>query len=65
MKIQYASDLHLEFAQCGANYWIYGHTHYAGGSGIKIGNTALLFNQLGYVLYNEHKAFDGKAVVEL
>ena len=51
--------------QSGADYWIYGHTHYAGGSGSKIGNTTLLCNQLGYVFYNEHKAFQEKAVVEV
>ena len=58
-------DLDSFIEQCGAVYWFYGHTHYAGGSGCKIGNTALLCNQLGYVFYNEHKAFDGEAVVEL
>ncbi len=58
-------DLDSFIEQCGADYWIYGHTHYAGGSGSKIGNTALLCNQLGYVLYNEHKAFDGKVVLKL
>ena len=46
-------------------YWIYGHTHFAGGSGTKIGDTTLLCNQLGYVFQNEHLAFDGKAVIDL
>ena len=45
--------------------WIYGHTHYAGGSGTKIGETTLLCNQLGYVFQNEHLNFDGKACFEL
>ena len=56
-------DLDSFIEQCGADYWIYGHTHYAGGSGTKIGETTLLCNQLGYVFYNEHHAFDGVAAV--
>ena len=58
-------DLDEFIEQGGVDYWIYGHTHYAGGSGSKIGNTTLLCNQLGYVFYNEHKAFQEKAVVEV
>jgi 3',5'-cyclic AMP phosphodiesterase CpdA len=30
-----------------ADYWIYGHTHYSGGSGTVIGKTQLLCNQMG------------------
>ena len=44
-------------------YWIYGHTHFGGGSGSMIGQTKLLSNQLGYVLQNEHLSFDGKACI--
>ena len=51
--------------RCGADYWIYGHTHFAGGSGTKIGETTLLCNQLGYVFYGENRAFDGGAVIEV
>ena len=58
-------DLDSFIEQCGADYWIYGHTHFAGGSGSKIGNTILLSNQLGYVYYNEHRAFDGSAIIEV
>lgn len=58
-------DLDSFIERCGADYWIYGHTHYAGGSGTKIGETTLLCNQLGYVFYGEHRAFDGRAVVEI
>ena len=47
------------------DYWVYGHTHYAGGSGTKIGETMLLCNQLGYVFQNEHLDFDRKAIVEI
>jgi len=45
------------------DYWIYGHTHFGGGSGSMIGQTKLLSNQLGYVLQNEHLSFDGKACI--
>ena len=58
-------DLDAFIEASGVDYWIYGHTHYAGGSGSKIGETTLLCNQLGYVFQNEHLAFDGKAVIEL
>ena len=58
-------DLDSFIERCGADYWIYGHTHYAGGSSSKIGNTVLLCNQLGYVSYGEHRAFDGRAGIEV
>ena len=38
-------------------YWIFGHTHYNGGSGTYIGNTLMLCNQLGYTKYGENKSF--------
>ena len=47
------------------DYWVYGHTHYAGGSGSKIGETTLLCNQLGYVFQDEQLGFDRKAFIEL
>ena len=56
-------DLDAFIERCGAQYWIYGHTHYGGGSGAKIGNTTLLCNQLGYVFQNEHLAFNREAMV--
>ena len=49
----------------GADYWIYGHTHYSGGSGTVIGKTKLLCNQLGYVLYGENKDFVRDAVIKV
>ena len=47
------------------DYWIYGHTHFAGGSGSRIGETTLLCNQLGYVFSNEHSAFNRHAFIDL
>ena len=58
-------DLDAFIENSGVDYWIYGHTHYAGGSGSKIGGTTLLCNQLGYVFQNEHLNFDEKACLEL
>lgn len=57
-------DLDAFIGGSGVDYWIYGHTHYAGGSGAKIGETTLLCNQLGYVFQGEHFSFDGKACFE-
>ena len=58
-------DLDTFIEASGADYWIYGHTHFPGGSGETIGHTRLLCNQLGYVFSNEHAAFRNDAVIEL
>lgn len=58
-------DLDSFIEESGVDYWIYGHTHYAGGSSTKIGNTTLLCNQLGYVFQSEYLAFDSNAIVEI
>lgn len=58
-------DLDAFIETSGVDYWIYGHTHYTGGSGTKMGNTTLLCNQLGYVFQNEHLDFYGKACIDL
>lgn len=58
-------DLDAFIESSGVEYWIYGHTHFAGGSGMKMSNTALLCNQLGYVFQNEHYEFDKAACIEV
>ena len=58
-------DLDKFIENSGADYWIYGHTHYAGGSGTTIGNTHMLCNQLGYVAYNENKDYRQSAIIEI
>lgn len=58
-------DLDSFIERCEADYWIYGHTHYAGGSGTLIGKTKLLCNQLGYVFYGENRDFVPDAVLEV
>ena len=40
------------------------HTNFPGGSGVTIGRTQLLCNQLGYVFSNEHAALRKDAVIE-
>jgi Calcineurin-like phosphoesterase. len=61
----FAVDVDNFIEQSGVNYWIYGHTHYNGGSGIRIGDTTLLCNQLGYVRHGENLNFDLEKVVDV
>lgn len=59
-------DLDAFVEKCEAEYWIYGHTHFAGGSGSKIGDATLLCNQLGYVFQDEHlQGYVPGAVIEV
>ena len=49
----------------GVDCWIYGHTHFGGGSGTRIGETILLCNQLGYVFQDEQlRGYVPDAVIE-
>lgn len=59
----FAVDLDGFIRQSGVDYWIYGHTHYNGGSGTRIGHTTLLCNQLGYVRHGEHLGFSNEACI--
>ena len=47
---------------CGADYWIYGHSH-RNIDGV-IGKTQCVSNQLGYVFSGEHKTFDPGRYIE-
>jgi predicted phosphodiesterase len=49
---------------CGADYWIYGHSHCNVGEQV-IGGTKLVCNQMGYVPYNEHRNFVHDKVLEI
>ena len=46
------------------DYWIYGHSH-RNKKDFQIGNTTMLTNQLGYVGWNEHHAFDREKIFEI
>ena len=48
---------------CGADYWIYGHSH----RNIEkvIGKTECVSNQLGYVFFGEHQSFNPKRCLHL
>lgn len=44
------------------DYWIFGHHHTNKGD-FNIGKTRLITNQLGYVMYNEHKGFNPVKII--
>jgi predicted phosphohydrolase len=60
----FVTELYDLIHDSGADFWIYGHHHYNIPE-FKIGNTALLTNQLGYVQRAEHWKFNAKAVIEV
>jgi len=48
---------------CGADYWIYGHSHR--NIDKLIGKTQCVSNQLGYVFAREHQSFDSRKMFNL
>lgn len=52
-------------AACGADAWMFGHTHYNGARGMQLGNTVLCTNQLGYVTKGVCDGFIGSPVIEV
>lgn len=52
----FVADEDAFIESCGADYWIYGHSHR--NIDAVIGTTQCLSNQLGYVFSGEHMAFD-------
>ena len=60
----FVTELYDLIHDSGANYWIYGHHHYNIPE-FKIGATAMLTNQLGYVHHGEHYKFNKKAVIDI
>lgn len=60
----FATELHQLIEDSGADYWLYGHTHY-NTPHFTIGNTHLVTNQLGYVQYGENKHFDNAKTIIL
>jgi predicted phosphohydrolase len=60
----FAVELFPLIEATGPDYWIYGH-HHNNTPGFRIGKTAMLTNQLGYVKYDEHELFDpGKLMID-
>ena len=59
----FAVELYDFIHDCNAGYWIYGH-HHSNTAAFKIGNTAMLTNQLGYVQQNEQAGFNSNACIQ-
>ena len=59
----FVSEEHDFIEECGAEYWIYGHSH-RNIDGL-IGHTQCVSNQLGYVFAGEHSTFNPGRVIEL
>lgn len=49
----------------GVTVWIFGHTHYNGGNGRRMGNTILCSNQFGYVSDGICDGYDKSALIEI
>lgn len=47
------------------DHWIFGHTHYNGANGMKVGHTTMHTNQVGYVKDGVCKGFDHAAAFEV
>ncbi|MCQ2289189.1 MAG: metallophosphoesterase [Muribaculaceae bacterium] len=50
---------------CGADAWIFGHTHYNGARGMRLGKTVLCSNQLGYAQDGVCDNYDAACVIEV
>lgn len=59
----FVSEMYDFIENCGAEYWIYGHSH-RNIDGV-IGKTQCVSNQLGYVFSGEHKTFNPGRNIEL
>lgn len=58
----FAIELHDLILKYSPEYWIYGH-HHANVGDIKLGNTNVVTNQLGYVAHNEQLGFNNTAII--
>lgn len=47
------------------DHWVFGHTHYNGANGMKVGGTTMHTNQVGYVKDGVCKGFDPAAMFEV
>ena len=62
LNTAFATELFDLIEPSNADYWIFGHSHEVVPD-FKIGKTTLTTNQLGYVEYGEHFAFNDKKVI--
>lgn len=60
----FSTELSDFIHDCGALFWLYGHSHY-NQKPLQIGKTILLTNQLGNVLQNEHSDYNPKAYISV
>jgi len=60
----FAVELSAFINETQPDYWIFGHYHNISGD-FSIGKTRLVSNQLGYVMYNEHRRFDPGKFIEI
>jgi len=59
----FVSEMYDFIETCGADYWIYGHSHR--NIDHLIGKTQCVSNQLGYVFSGEHESFNPGRYIEL
>ena len=59
----FVSDEDVFIKNCGADYWIYGHSHR--NIDRLIGKTKCVSNQLGYVFSGEHRTFNPGRYLEI
>lgn len=62
-KAAYGIELGNYIADSRISVWIYGHSHHS--IDLKIGNTHLVSNHLGYVFYGENTSFNVSAIIEV
>ena len=61
----YAEDLSSLIRETGPDYWIHGHVHTRCTDGMKVEETTILSNTLGYVDDEENSVFDRKATIDV
>jgi len=60
----FAVELFDTIESSGANYWIYGHSHFNTPE-FYIGTAKMLTNQMGYMHHNEHLQYNPNATINL